>query len=100
MRSGPEAGLLEVTTADLKKALLAVHRGDFDVPPSAPGVARIGLQHCAAPLLTQLRGLDLAGVRAVLVCVLQERLEVERIAASASEAARIRALVDAAESED
>ncbi len=73
MIPGYALGLTEVTTEDLKRALLMLHRGELDLPVSAWGLARIGLQHCQNPLLVQLRGLDAAGVRAVLTCVLAER---------------------------
>ena len=71
---GRSFGLVEVGTDDLKKALTMLHRGDLDLPVSAPGLARVGLQHCSAPLMSQLRDLDAAGVRAVLTAVLAERL--------------------------
>lgn len=73
MIPGYTAGLTEVGTADLNHALAMHHRGELDIPVSPWGLARIGLQHVQNPLLGQLRGLDAAGVRAVLVCVLAER---------------------------
>ena len=73
MLPGTHLGLVDVTDADLEKALRALHKGDFDLPASPIGLARIGLQHCSAPLLATLRDLDAAGVRAVLVAVLAER---------------------------
>lgn len=73
MIPGYAAGLTEVATDDLKRALAMLHRGELDVPVSPWGIARIGLQHVQNPLLAQLRGLDVAGVRAVLTCVLAER---------------------------
>jgi len=73
MIPGYAPGLLEVSTDDLKRALSMLHRGEFDIPISPWGLARIGLQHVQNPLLAQLRGLDAAGVRAVLTCVLAER---------------------------
>ncbi len=74
MVPGMSLGLTEVSTEDLKRAYGLLHRGELDVPVSPWGFARVGLQHCQNPLLTQLRGLDLAGVRAVLTCVLAERV--------------------------
>lgn len=74
MVPGMSLGLTEVSTDDLKRAFALLHRGDLDVPVSPWGFARVGLQHCQNPLLTQLRGLDAAGVRAVLTCVLAERI--------------------------
>ncbi|MDP2307778.1 MAG: hypothetical protein Q8P18_17265 [Pseudomonadota bacterium] len=67
-------GFTEVSTSDLKRAYGLLHRGDFDVPVTPWGLARVGLQHCQNALLTHLRGLDAAGVRAVLTCVLAERI--------------------------
>ena len=69
----PNLGLARVSTAHLKTALRALHRGELDLPVSIQGFARIGLQEPGEELLDQLRGLDAAGVRAVLVCVLAER---------------------------
>ena len=74
MVPGMALGLTEVSTDDLKRALAMLHRGQLDVPVSAWGLARVGLQHCQGPLLDHLRGLDAAGVRAVLTCVLAERV--------------------------
>ena len=74
MVPGMSLGLTEVSTDDLKRAYGLLHRGDLDVPVSPWGLARVGLQHCQNPLLIQLRGLDTAGVRAVLTCVLAERI--------------------------
>lgn len=79
MIPGYAAGLTEVSTEDLKRALAMLHRGELDVPVSPWGLARIGLQHVQNPLLAQLRGLDTAGVRAVLTCVLAERKARESI---------------------
>lgn len=72
---GAHQGLVDVKTDDLRKALRHLHRGDLDVPVTAIGLTRVGLQHCSGALLAQLRELDSAGVRAVLVCVLAERAE-------------------------
>lgn len=69
----PALGLARVSTEHLKIALRALHRGDLDLPVSIAGFTRIGLQDPGEELLDQLRGLDAAGVRAVLVCVLAER---------------------------
>lgn len=67
------AGLTEVSTDALRTALRALHRNDLEVPVTIAGLTRHGLQEQAGPLLASLRGLDSAGVRAVLVCVLAER---------------------------
>lgn len=66
-------GLVEVPTADLEKLLRHHVRGELDVPVTIVGFTRLGLQHRANALLNALRGLDDAGVRAVLVAVLAER---------------------------
>jgi hypothetical protein len=71
---GSSFGLTDVSTDDLKKALALLHQGHLDTPVDAGVLARMGLQHCSAPLLSQLRGLDAPGVRAVLTAVLAERL--------------------------
>lgn len=77
MIPGFDLGLTDVSTADLRLALVMCHRGEFDVPVSPWGLARIGLQACQGPLLSHLRGLDAAGVRAVITCVLAERVRAE-----------------------
>lgn len=76
MRGG--LGLTEVTTEDLVKALRVVHQGELAAPLSLPELTRCGLQHCADHMMAALRGVDTAGLRAVLVCVLAERRERER----------------------
>jgi len=67
-------GLTPVKTADLKKALAALHKGELKCPLTIGELARNGLQHCAGELLHGLRKLDERGIRAVLVAVLAERL--------------------------
>jgi len=71
-------GLTEVKTKHLKQLLSLVHRGEFSYPLDVQELARTGLQHCAPPLLGQLRGLDEPAVRAVLTAVLAERLPANR----------------------
>ncbi|NOY24436.1 MAG: hypothetical protein GXP62_01050 [Oligoflexia bacterium] len=66
-------GLSEVKDVDLKKALKVVHSGQLSAPLSLPELTRCGLQHCANDLMAELREVDTAGLRAVLVCVLAER---------------------------
>ncbi len=73
---GPFQGgvaLTQVADDALKQLLRAVHHSDIALPLSLPELTRHGLQHCASPLMAALRGLDAAGVRAVLVAVLAER---------------------------
>ncbi len=71
-------GLTEVSTEDLRKALKVVHKGDLQAPLSLPELTRCGLQHCAEELMGALRAVDTEGMRAVLVCVLAERMEAEQ----------------------
>jgi hypothetical protein len=68
------AGLTEVPTEDLKRALRAIHRGELPCPVTADTLACVGLQDRSPPLLEALRELDARGVRAVLVAVIAERL--------------------------
>ncbi len=68
------SGLTGIATDDLKKALAALHRGSMRCPWTIEELTRHGLQHCATGLLGQLRHLDAAGSRAVLVNVIAERL--------------------------
>lgn len=75
---GAGVGLTEVRTEDLRHALRMLVRGELELPVHVAGLARVGLQHCGEPLLAGLRGLDAAGVRAVLVCVIAERTRPRR----------------------
>jgi hypothetical protein len=65
-------GLTAVSTDDLKAVLRAVHRGELPCPIVAQGLAMTGLLRLLDDL-EPLRGLDEAGVRAVLTCTLAER---------------------------
>ena len=76
---GGALGLTEVSTRDLERALRALYRGDLEIPVHIAGFARVGLQHCSQPLSSQLRSLDEAGIRAVLVRVLAERKKVSML---------------------
>lgn len=65
-------GLRDISTEDLRRMLLLLHRGILECPLDAPRLTAAGL----FPLIDQvgvLRGLDTQAVRAVLVCVLAER---------------------------
>ncbi|MCO4771796.1 MAG: hypothetical protein KDA24_17325 [Deltaproteobacteria bacterium] len=75
---GAAAGLTEVRTDDLKKLLRLAYKGEPNFPLSAIELARLGLQHCAIPMLAQLRGLDGVAVQALLVAVIAERLPSNR----------------------
>lgn len=69
-----DIGLRQTDTESLKKMLRALHRDELPCPLTPTGLACIGLQDQAGNLLSHLRGLDHAGVRAVVVAVLAERL--------------------------
>ena len=79
---GTQLGLTTVATSDLKRCLRALHRGDLTYPLNIEGLTRNGLQHVAIELLNQIRLLDVHGAKAVLVCVLAERIEAEKRAQS------------------
>ncbi|MFH1811171.1 MAG: hypothetical protein ABIJ09_20690 [Pseudomonadota bacterium] len=66
-------GLTQARTEDLKKLLGALHRSQIEFPVDITGLTRVGLQHCATLLMSMLRGVDVTGARALLVCVLAER---------------------------
>ncbi len=65
-------GLKDVKSSDLKLILRAVHRGELPCPIDRIGLATTGLLRLGDDLET-LRGLDLAGVKAVIIAVLAER---------------------------
>ena len=71
-------GLTSLTTEQLKKLLKYLHDGSLQTPLTAHIIACVGFQFRHAELMSALRGLDEAGIRAVLVCVLAERLKAER----------------------
>ena len=70
----PGEGLTSLKTEELKTLLRLLHRGQLILPLTAHSVACAGFQYKQQELMSNLRGLDEAGVRAVLVCVLAERL--------------------------
>ncbi len=71
-------GLTTLTTEQLKKLLKYLHDGSLETPLDAHRIACVGFQFRHAELMSALRGLDEAAVRAVLVCVIAERLQAER----------------------
>jgi hypothetical protein len=71
--------LTGVPTDELKLLLRYVHRSEVSFPITPVELARVGLQHRSAELMQSLRILDQAGARAVLVAVIAERLEVNRL---------------------
>ncbi len=72
-KAGP-VGLTEMKTEELKKLLGHVHRGELKFPLNAEKIACVGFQYRNAELMSALRNLDDNGARAVLVCVLAERM--------------------------
>jgi hypothetical protein len=72
-------GLTEVPDLDLKRLLRLVFRQEIRFPLDLPELARCGLQHCAADLMAQLRGLPAPAVQAVLVNVMAERQALTRL---------------------
>ena len=70
----PGRGLLDLSTDELKRLLGHLHKGELVCPVDAQRIAVTGFQYKSAELMTALRGLDEAGVRAVLICVLAERI--------------------------
>jgi len=70
----PGRGLLDLSTAELKRLLGHLHKGDLICPVTAQRIAVTGFQYKSAELMSAFRDLDAAGVRAVLVCVLAERM--------------------------
>ena len=65
-------GLRGVSTPDLRLLLRALHRGELECPIHPKSLAIVGLLRLGDDVEV-LRGLDEAGVRAVLVSVLAER---------------------------
>ena len=70
--------LTGVPTRELEQLLRHQYRGELESPVTVAGLARVGLQHRSEELMQSLRGLDEAGVRAVLVAVIAERREGEQ----------------------
>ena len=66
-------GLTTLRDKELTTLLRYLHRGEIEIPLTIETLTRIGLQHRHDAVMGALRGLDKAGVRAVLVCVLAER---------------------------
>jgi hypothetical protein len=74
-------GLTSLTTEHLKRMLKYLHQGDLELPLTAHSIAAAGFQFRHQELMAALRGLDETAVRAVLVCVLAERLQSENAGA-------------------
>ena len=71
-------GLTSLTTEHLKKLLKYLHNGTLGLPLTAHSIAAAGFQFRHQELTSALRGLDTEAVRAVLGCVIAERLKSER----------------------
>jgi len=71
-------GLTSLTTEHLKKLLKYLHAGSLKLPLTAHSIAAAGFQFRHHELMDALRGLDTPAVRAVLVCVIAERLKSEK----------------------
>lgn len=72
--SSVDLGLVSVSTERLEILLKGVHRETMPCPLTPAGLAAHGLQDDTSALLGHLRGLDRAGVHAVVVAVLAERM--------------------------
>lgn len=70
-------GLTSLTTDHLKRLLKYVHEGSLELPLTAHSIAAAGFQFRHHELMSALRGLDEAAIRAVLVCVIAERMKTE-----------------------
>ena len=70
---GAATGLTPVASEALVHLLRLTYQGELTYPLTMPELSRVGLQATAGDLLAQLRGLDAASVKAVVVCVLAER---------------------------
>lgn len=69
--------LTGVPTDELKQLLRYVYRREVGLPITPVELARVGLQHRSEEFMQSLRGLDEAGVRALLVAVTAERIAAE-----------------------
>jgi hypothetical protein len=72
--SSIDLGLVSVSTERLELLLKALHRETIVCPLTPAGLAGHGLQDDTSALLGHMRGLDRAGVHAVVVAVLAERM--------------------------
>ena len=69
----PKLGLSEVPTSDLKKFLRAIHRQEVPFPLNRSTVMTMGMNRLANAC-DPICGLDERATRAVLICVLAERM--------------------------
>ena len=70
------AGLTAVPTHDLKKLLRALHRGQVPCPLRKSTLMTMGMNRLAENA-SNLAGLDEQGLRAILTCVIAERLNAD-----------------------
>ena len=68
------AGLTQMSTEELKKLLRLMYKEQIDFPLDARRIACAGFQYRHQVLIDALRGLDQHAARAVVICVLAERL--------------------------
>lgn len=66
--------LTGVPTHEIETLLRFIHRREIEAPITPVGLARVGLQHRSEEFMQTLRGLDQAGVRALLIAVAAERI--------------------------
>jgi len=67
-------GLTNLSLEELKRLLGFIHRNEVEFPLTAQRIACIGMQHKHQTLMNALRGLDAKAIRAVVVCVIAERM--------------------------
>ncbi|NVB41030.1 hypothetical protein G6O69_24530 [Pseudenhygromyxa sp. WMMC2535] len=65
--------LTGVSTEALEKLLRHLYRNEIEAPFTPVNLSLVGMQYATEMLMQSLRGLDQAGVRAVLVAVIAER---------------------------
>jgi hypothetical protein len=70
LRSGQ--GLRHISSADLKRLLQAIHRGEIECPINQIALAQLNLLRLGDEL-GHLRGLDARAAQAVIVAALAER---------------------------
>ena len=73
-------GLTELTTEELKRLLRHIYKEELPCPVRADTLACVGFQHRGELILGALRGLSAEAARAVLVCVIAERMAQEEAA--------------------
>jgi hypothetical protein len=71
-------GLTSVPTESLKQLLRLVYKDEATFPLTLSELARLGFQGRGSELMAQLRDHDAASVKAILICVLAERVAREQ----------------------